>query len=268
MSSTLFDLGFTSSQSTQSPDPATNKNRVVQPVLPLTVKQISDAYNAAAGKSNLVIDGVEATTNVKLLGMVMNKEEKKTNATFILDDGTGRIDVIRWMNDASDTAEMAAVQNGIYVTVIGSLKDLQGKKQFGAFSIRPVIDYDAIHHHYIQCIHVHLVNTGAKVGASTQQQISPANSVPLFGGVKREQTPAPSQISTHTSNGGSETDIYKMVLNFFQEPGSLAVENGVHVDEVVKRLGLPEKKIKEAIDYHVDAGLLYSTIDDCHFKAT
>ena len=103
----------------------------------------------------------------------MDKLERKSNQSgsclnddFTIDDGTRCIDVIRWVNDASNFNEMAAVQNGIYVTIIGSLKEFQGKRQLSAFSVRPVIDYNAIHNHFIQCIHVHLVNTRAKAGGA------------------------------------------------------------------------------------------------------
>ncbi|KAJ6799972.1 replication protein A 32 kDa subunit A-like [Iris pallida] len=265
MYSSQFDSGFTSSQSTQTQDFGSSKSRSVHPVLPLTVKQISEAFNSNDDKSNLVVDGVDAT-NVKLLGMVTNKEEKVTNVTFSLDDGTGRMDIIRWMNDTSDTNEMAVINNGMYVTAIGSVKELQGKRQFGAFSVRPVVDYNAVHHHFIQCIHIHLVNTGGKV--SNNPQTSLANSAATFDAVKREPTPVSFQSPSNTNTSASGADIYKLVLDIFQEPANVASEHGVHVDEVIKRLRFPANKIKEAIDYHVDAGQIYSTIDDYHFKST
>ncbi|RWW14582.1 hypothetical protein BHE74_00023662, partial [Ensete ventricosum] len=78
-------------------------------VLPFTVKQISEAYHSNDDKSNFVVDGVDAA-NVRLLGLVMNKTERVTDVSFVLDDGTGRIDVNRWVNETSDTNEMAIIQ--------------------------------------------------------------------------------------------------------------------------------------------------------------
>ncbi|KAK1291248.1 Replication protein A 32 kDa subunit A [Acorus calamus] len=229
--------GFMPSQATQTPDSGVSpaKSRGTQGVLPLTVKQISEAFHSSDDKSGFVIDGVDAS-NVRLLGMVTKKMERVTDVSFTLDDGTGRIDVNRWVNEAAETNEMAAITNGMYVKVNGNLKGFQGKRHVVAFSVRPVTDFNDITNHFLECIHIHLCNT-------------------------RLQYSAPS------SMGGSENDIYNLVLGVFQEPASVASEHGLHVDEVARRLGIPMNKIKDAINYHVDIGHIYSTIDDNHFKS-
>ncbi|KAK1317675.1 Replication protein A 32 kDa subunit A [Acorus calamus] len=175
--------GFMPSQATQTPDSGVSpaKSRGTQGVLPLTVKQISEAFHSSDEKSGFVIDGVDAS-NVRLLGMVTKKMERVTDVSFTLDDGTGRIDVNRWVNEAAETNEMAAITNGMYVKVNGNLKGFQGKRHVVAFSVS-------------------------------------------------------------------------------------ASEHGLHVDEVARRLGIPMNKIKDAINYHVDIGHIYSTIDDNHFKS-
>ena len=38
----------------------------------------------------------EPELQVRLVGRMLNKVERATNVAFILDDGTGRIDVNRW----------------------------------------------------------------------------------------------------------------------------------------------------------------------------
>ncbi|KAG0553211.1 hypothetical protein BDA96_01G575200 [Sorghum bicolor] len=64
---------------------------------------------------------------------------------------------------------------------------------------------------------------------------------------------------------GSETDLLKQVLDILQEPASIEKQHGVHFDEIVKRFKLPERKIMDALMYHLDAGHIYTTIDDYHF---
>lgn len=258
--------GFMPSQATQTPESSFSKSRGVQGVIPLTVKQISEAYHSNDDKSNFVVDGVEAS-NVRLLGLVMNKAERVTDVTFTLDDGTGRIDVNRWVNETSDTNEMAIIQNGMYVIINGSLKGFQGKKHVVAFSVRPVVDFNHITLHFIECIHVHLDNTRPKGAGLPQAQSSSMVQNPIKNDVKGYQNSLPNQLSSSTGAKGSETDIYKLVLDVFQEPANLARDHGLHVDEVVQRLGIPLNKIKDAIDYHVDVGHIYSTIDDNHFKS-
>lgn len=258
--------GFMPSQATQTPESGFSKSRGVQGVIPLTVKQISEAYHSNDDKSNFVVDGVEAS-NVRLLGLVMNKAERVTDVTFTLDDGTGRIDVNRWVNETSDTNEMAIIQNGMYVIVNGSLKGFQGKRHVVAFSVRPVVDFNHITLHFIECIHVHLDNTRPKGAGLPQAQTSSTVQTPIRSDVKEYHSSLPNQFSSPTGAKGSETDIYKLVLDVFQEPASLARDHGLHVDEVVQKLGIPINKIRDAIEYHVDVGHIYSTIDDNHFKS-
>ena len=87
---------------------------------PLTVKQIADAHQSANGDKGapFVVDGVETANvlrllfrsllfalfrrlirgflQIRLVGMVNGKAERTTDVSFTLDDGTGRLDFIRW----------------------------------------------------------------------------------------------------------------------------------------------------------------------------
>ncbi|PVH67238.1 hypothetical protein PAHAL_1G458200 [Panicum hallii] len=114
-----------------------SKMRGASSTMPLTVKQIADAQQSGTGDKGapFVVDGVE-TANIRLVGMVNGKVERNTDVSFTLDDGTGRLDFIRWVNDASDSSETAAIylsRNDMYVSVIGSLKGLQERKRATAF---------------------------------------------------------------------------------------------------------------------------------------
>ncbi|KAF7838038.1 replication protein A 32 kDa subunit B-like [Senna tora] len=56
--------GFMASQATQGPDSSFYSSKVHLPrilhaLLPLTIKQISDAFQSSDDKSNIIIDGVD-----------------------------------------------------------------------------------------------------------------------------------------------------------------------------------------------------------------
>ncbi|KAJ3680264.1 hypothetical protein LUZ60_016542 [Juncus effusus] len=258
--------GFMPSQATQTPESSASKGRSAgsQTVLPLTIKQISEAYHSNDDKSNFAIDGVEAST-IRLLGRVVNKSERITDVSFTLDDGTGKVDVNRWVNESSDTNEMALIENGMYVIITGGLKGFQGKRHIVAFSVRPIVDFNQITLHFLECIHVHLDNTRIKTGATANPvtgkvNATPAPPTPAMNDNRAFQTPK-------LEPGATTRDIGDLVLNIFQEPASLAHEHGLHVDEIVRRLGLPEEQIRQAIEFHIDIGNVYSTKDDNHFKS-
>ncbi|KAL6911220.1 hypothetical protein ACP4OV_000025 [Aristida adscensionis] len=260
---------LTSSQNAAADSTTPSKMRGASGTMPLTVKQIADAERSGTGEKGapFLVDGVEIA-NIRLVGIVNGKAERTTDVSFTLDDGTGRLDFVRWVNDASDSAETAAIQNGMYVSVIGSLKGLKERKRATAFAIRPITDFNEVTLHFIQCVRMHLENTKSKVGSPART--SSAVGASFSNGPNESSTPTslksnPAPVTSGTND--SETDLYTQVLNIFREPANLDSEHGVHIDEVVKRFKLPASKIKEAIDYNVDVGHIYSTIDDFHYKS-
>ncbi|XP_058113730.1 replication protein A 32 kDa subunit B-like isoform X2 [Magnolia sinica] len=260
--------GFMPSQATQAPDSAFSpaRNRGNQCLLPLTMKQISDAYQMTTNPISS-LDSVDVN-HVTLLGLVMNKVEKVTDVNFSLDDGTGRIDVHRWVNDEGELNEMAGIMNGMYVRVHGQLKGFQGKKHAVAFSVRPVTDFNEIAYHFIQCMYVHKYNLRIQGGGQAQPQTNPGMYTPFQNRSYGHQVAVSNRYSSHVSIAESGGNFDQMVLAIFLEPKSLARESGIHVDEIVQQLGVPRNKVMASINYHANNGNIYSTIDDCHFKST
>nr|CAB3451578.1 unnamed protein product [Digitaria exilis] len=97
----MMSQDFSPSQFTPSQNAADSttpfKMRGASGTMPLTVKQIADAHQSGTGEKGapFVVDGVE-TANIRLVGMVNGKTERNTDVSFTLDDGTGRLDFIRW----------------------------------------------------------------------------------------------------------------------------------------------------------------------------
>lgn len=255
------------SQATQNADPVPSsysKNRDTQTLIPLTVKQINKAMLSNDEKVNFLIDGVDVN-NVKMVGMVLNKAERVTDVNFMLDDGTGRIDCNRWVNDPVDTKEMESIMNGMYVRIHGQLKGFMGKKQLMIFGIKPVTDFDEITHHFVECIYVHSYNTKLmkpQASSSTQAHL-PSSAV----NTQAYQTAPPNQFSAQYAADGF-SGIEKMVLEYLQLPGSVARERGVHQEELVKQLGIPLDKILASLNFLVEEGVVYQAYDDCHYKTT
>ncbi|XP_015875792.2 replication protein A 32 kDa subunit A isoform X1 [Ziziphus jujuba] len=246
--------GFMPSQATQTPDPAfsPSKNRDIQALLPLTVKQISDAYVSGNEKSEFVIDGVDVS-NVKLVGMVRDKAGRITDFTFVLDDRTGRIDCNKWSHEPIDTNEMEGILDGMYVCVHGRLKSFQNKMSLNVFSIRPVDDYNEIASHFIECIYVHFYNSRLRKPQGAVSTQPPATSAPnLTSG-------------QYSSDGQKSTE--EMILDFLHLPSCLAREEGAHRDVISQQLKIPVDKLMLAIGNLVREGVVYSTVDDFHYKS-
>ncbi|XP_068648326.1 replication protein A 32 kDa subunit B-like isoform X2 [Aristolochia californica] len=239
-SASLFSGGgFMPSQATQTTDSGFSpaKNRENQALLPLTVKQISEAHQTSDEKSSFVIDGVDVN-NITLVGMVTGKLEKVTDVSFHLDDGTGRIEVHRWVDDAMESNAMAELQNGTYVCVHGHLKVFQGKKQVSAYSCRVVTDFNQIAYHFLECIYVHKCNKMVKVGSSAPSTVTTEINTPNRNGPAVYQSAASNQFSSHPGVS-SGTDLQQKVMAVFDEPRSLVARIGVILGHTLYTFVLP-----------------------------
>lgn len=256
------------SQATQTADNSFSpaKNREAQALLPLTVKQISAAFQASDDKANFLIDGVDVN-NVKLVGLLCEKTERVTDVSFLLDDGTGRIDCHRWVNEAVDTKEMELLSNGMYVKVHGHLKGFQGKKQLMVYSVRPVTDYNEIANHFADCIYVHCQNTRLQKLHDAAQVPGHMPNSAVNTPYKRYQSTPSNQYSVQYNLDGLKA-YDKLILNYLQQPSCIAQEKGVHRNELAQQLNIPQHKLSEAIESLESEGLVYSTIDEFHYKST
>ncbi|KAJ3698736.1 hypothetical protein LUZ61_002441 [Rhynchospora tenuis] len=256
-----------------------------QGIVPVTVKQIAGAFASCGGKSNPTINGVDISI-ARILGLVINKAERLTDVTFTIDDGTGKINFNRWISDHTDTNELAPIQKGMYVRVLGDLRGFQSKMSANLISARPVTDFNDIALHFLECAHTNLqtarvnmlnsANCGiGSVTAPSQlttqfPRTSAAQSAPFLGSTPY-QASFPNQTNQVTyscsSMDNSRSTMFGMVLEVFQDPANLSHEHGLHIDDVVRKLNMPRNKILEAVNYLVDVGHIYSTIDENHYKS-
>lgn len=232
---------------------------------PLTVKMIDKAIQKP-GDDAFYVDGLEVN-NVTLVGMVHNKDERNIDTSFMLDDTTGQIEIKRWIDgqDSYEYNEMQSVQNSMYVRVHGHLRTFQNKLNVVAFSVRPITDFNEITFHFLEVIYVHLSHTRTKGGAAgpVPTLASPVHQNGIYG-------PPKVPVTASTISGGSaKEECQKRVHSIYEEPASLQVEQGLHVDQVVQRMvGFTRPQVREAIDFLVNEGYIYSTIDDDHHKST
>ncbi|CAJ1941838.1 unnamed protein product [Sphenostylis stenocarpa] len=257
--------GFMPSQTTQGTDPSSvsSKNRDAQSLLPLTVKQIYDAFQSSDDKVTLTVDGVDVNT-VTLIGRVCNKAGRITDVTFVLDDGTGKIECQKWFQEAADINEAEPILDGMYVRLHGHLKNFQGKKTFNIFSFRPVTDFNEVASHFIDCIHVHLYNSRVRSSVPSQQHVMNSTPITHKMGYQSQVVPPTNQFSDHHING--QKSVENMVLDFLHLPTNRSRNEGVHRDLIAQHLEISLDKLMVALKNLIDEGAVYETIAD-HYKS-
>ncbi|KAJ8439587.1 hypothetical protein Cgig2_024174 [Carnegiea gigantea] len=127
----------------------------------------------------------------------------------------------------------------------------------------PITDCNEIVYHFLECIYVHVHNTKLRATsvAADAQPVPSVNGTPLRGyqGTQHNQ---------FSGQFGELKGLDQMVMDYLQQPVNLAKEKGVHVGELVQRLNIPLEKIMSSIKALEDEGLVYSTIDEEHYKST
>ncbi|KAJ4763671.1 Replication protein A 32 kDa subunit A [Rhynchospora pubera] len=256
-----------------------------QGIVPVTVKQIAGAFASCGNKSNPTINGVDISI-ARILGLVTNKAERLTDVSFTIDDGTGKITFNKWVSDHADTKELAPIQKGMYVRVLGDLRGFQSKMSANLISARPVTDFNDIVLHFLECAHtnlqtlrVNMLNSAhggigsvtAPSQTTTQFPHTSAAQTAPFPGSTAFQASFPNQTNQVTYScsimDNSRSTMFGMVLEVFQDPANLRHEHGLHIDDIVRKLNMPRKKILDAVNYLVDVGHIYSTIDENHYKS-
>ncbi|KAJ6407068.1 hypothetical protein OIU84_010558 [Salix udensis] len=277
--------GFMPNQSAHPPSSdsssfSISKNREARCLFPLTVKQINNL--TSSDESNFVIDGAEVN-NVTIVGRVSHKEDKASEYSFFVDDGTGQIECTKWVQESLDTEQMGEILVDMYVRVHGHLRGLQSRRFLNVFSIRSLLDklygrspvnitcsqicsgllqtLTRFQTTFIECIYVHFYNTRLR-GVTAQPPVANSTNTPLRGYLAAP----PCQSSAYSSADGLN-NASQMILNFLQQPSFLTTE-GAHYDAIACQLKITTDKLKEALQMLVDNGLVYTTINDDYYKST
>ena len=225
-------------------------NGEVHTVRRVTVKQLFQAVNG--GAEEIVIDGAPVG-NVSLVGKVTSFVSNATFMSMELDDGTGKVLVKQFKQDSVDYDLGNDLKDGIYVRVFGTMSQYSGDWHVNAFAIRPLVDHNELTYHLSQIMFQHAHLTKGDAGAVAAPAANQAGAG--FGGAMDPgMQPVDAQVDSifkdfETNMGGNDA--------------------GYTVKDVVTASNnrLNEDAVMKSIHRLVDAGHLYSTIDDHHWKS-
>lgn len=222
---------------------------------PLTIKQILDAEEAYAG-ADFRIDG-SPVTQITFVGQIRGINPQPTNITLKIDDGTGQIEVKKWIDvDKQDEVDPGYEQDA-YVRVWGRLKSFSNKRHVGAHVIRPITDMNEVNYHMVESAYVHLYFTkgpqGGQGGANSN-----GDSMFVDGGGYNDNAggnagQAPTKLSGCSAQG-------KKMFNFINNtPGG---NEGIHLNVITNSTGMSVRDVLTGADELLGQGLIYTTVDD------
>jgi len=249
------------SPSTDSPSKKSRSGAVNQSLMPLTIKQLFSATQAHADDV-FKIDNRELN-QVTIVGLIAQITESTTNITFVIDDGTGKIEAKIWLdeNDQNDynIQRRPAWKEGIYVRVVGHLRSFHGKRSVVAFRIHPISDFNEITYHNLEVLYVHLHNT--RQGTMQTTDMSGMLTTAQTG---RSDTGVYGSYSNF-NNSSNPADLHSQVIQVIRAARST---EGASVSFLCQQLNKSEAEIRRAIDFLSGEGHLYSTVDENHYQIT
>lgn len=232
----------------------------------MTIKQLLDLEEAYPG-ADFLIDG-HPITQVTIVGQVRSVNPQQTNITYRLDDGTGTIDVKKWVDADKQEDADPKYEPDQWVRVWGRLKSFNQKRHVGAHFIRAIDRFDEVNYHQLEATYVHLYYTKGPLGADGQQQngngaanggdgnAGPGDSmfVDQYGGANGNNR------SEETAKlGACGPNARKMFQFLSNAPGS---NEGVHLNLITSSTGLTTRDVLGAADDLLAQGLVYTTVDD------
>jgi len=205
--------------------------------------------------------------------------------TYTLEDSTGTIDAIMWIDqDESEymVRQRQTWKEKAYVRVVGNLrvKQQSNQKNINAFHLRVVTDFNEITYHLLDSIHSHLYNTqGPKAsapptGSSNFASPGKPSTGPSGGaapGGASTGAGAAISYSAPASGAGGIQSLHDVVVKAFEELSDNGSGAGISVTDLAnyasQRMG--REIMKSAISVITDQlsmeGHIYSTVDEEHF---
>ncbi len=206
-------------------------------------------------------------TQLTVVGQVRAVNPQPTNVTYRIDDGTGTIDVKKWVDADKNYDAGAHFTLDQYVRVFGRLKLFNQKRYIAAHFLRAVDDYNEVSYHALECTYVHLSLTRGEPGAGGANGANGHRNGEEGMFVDQDGGGASYGISGIGGGGGGVGGAPhnlsaggQKVFNFLRNMPT--GNEGVNINVIANELKLGYNPTMTAIQELTDNSLIYATVDD------
>mmetsp|Transcript_22020 Transcript_22020/g.33657 ORF Transcript_22020/g.33657 Transcript_22020/m.33657 type:complete len:272 (+) Transcript_22020:129-944(+) len=257
------------SQGTPSGQTKARRNYDEQTLIPVTIKQIITADGDPTGGNDISLKDGRTLYMVKIVGCVRAHEQKSTNLTIEIEDGTGLVEVKTWMNEGDDCSAVANLrqeccQDYAFVRVIGQVKEFDGKRHIQATDIRLLGTKNEITFHLLEVAY-----SFDKYQKRKESGSGIGMGVGMGYGIGNMSSSMPKTMGANVSmdQGGGNT-VNDAAIASIRNLGSQN-DTGVNIHTIVQDLasqGYSEGEVRNAVSHLSNEGHIYSTIDENHFQ--
>lgn len=232
----------------------TDKGKKRQNVVPVMANQV-----LTAPEEGFSVEGIEVGM-VVLVGRVSGLEKAATKSVYQIEDDTGTVEVVQWVDEESKQEEHS---EGSSVRVVGSIRTQGEKKHVMAFKISGVnnqaeVDGHLLHVEFCRLKMRQLQNTiNGQIGGDMGSNLS--NSM-MGGGLGV----APMGSMSTQSFGNKNYDLVYSMIKACME------DQGLNKDLILSQCKgkLSKGEMESSLEFLSNEGHIYSTIDEDHFKST
>jgi replication factor A2 len=232
------DGGFDQGDTSFSHDQSSQRQALRTSLTPVTIKQINDSTQPIPD-AEFQIHGVSLNM-VSFVGVLRRIENTTSAIVLTIEDGTGSLDVRRWIDENNSTAgEETAKFNLLkdkYVIVTGALRDFNQKKNVQHATVSEVTDHNQIIYHNLSAINVHIKSQGITAKPKTNDD--------LFV----------------SEDASVEDKVYTIITE-----NTPTMPDGVPIQLIAQKLSISDAQASSICFSLVETGRIYSAYDDQAF---
>jgi len=255
--------GFvTSLGKTPSQDKKDNARRA-QNIVPATIKQIMDSDG-----DGYKIEDIEAHI-ITIVGLIRSVEQTTTKISYQIDDGTGLMEGVVYVGsdgDASTTATavpQVIMLEGTYGRVVGALRKNKDTKYITIFKSMPITDMNEVTCHMMEV---------AMLPKKLKKMLDEEEAATGFGGGGMLEGALPNSMIASTSifstTSRSGMSPCQEACSRILQGAPTENQEGVNKDYIYEQVKgrFTSVQVNDALDFLVQEGHAYTTVDENHFK--
>ncbi|KAL8292901.1 hypothetical protein RQP46_000595 [Phenoliferia psychrophenolica] len=261
--------GFTGSQGGGSGSQGSpGDKRSTSALRPVTIRQVVEAHQPHP-EAEFQIDNKDVK-DVSFVACIRRVDRQATNMNFVVEDGTGHIDVRKWMEMGTDDSNQSdGLETNVYVRVVGIIKTFANKRHIAANHIHVIEDKNEIQFHICEVTYVHLMLTRGPPGGAI------AHRAPANNGAANPYNSGANDNGGGGGGGGSASDMYRdlrglqrKIMEHIAGLGDDVPSDGVNVGAIQRAVGSTLDAVRKEVETLVSDGHLYNSIDDDHVLST
>ena len=217
-------------------------------IVPVQIQEILNSTDEI-----FTVEGIDVGM-VIIVGQVMSINSSATKTTLVVDDQSGEIEVVQWINEDSRQKEKEAWSEGSHVKVIGNVRSQgeQSKKHVMAFKIQGVPTEAEMHAHLLEIVHSHL-----KIKQLQCQQNE------AIGGFSQTGGQAMGSVTAQSFGNTKHDLVYGCIRQSMDNAG-------LHKEQLFGQIKakMSKNEMETSLEFLSAEGHIYSTVDEDHFKST